>query len=170
MIVGNLLGRSRWCFKSLSVGMLVAHMELGLPSCPAAHRLCKARARQGWWAVCLPPASLPGGPSEPPPPPRMDKAVRHGATITLNAERLISFSLTLGTNQWWCAFLCDTALEILPQNKVATQGIKKHAYQKGRNKANPIYRWHAYLWSQFRGIYRKISQHKWVQQSQAVQD
>ena len=66
-------------------------MELGLPSCPAAHRLCKARARQGLWAVCLAPASVPGGPSEPPPPPRMDKAVRHAAAITLNAERLCFF-------------------------------------------------------------------------------
>lgn len=135
-------------------------MELGLPSCPAAHRLCKARARQGWWAACLPPASVPGGPSEPPPPPRMDKAVRYAAAITLNAERLISFSLTLGTAQWWCAPtpVWHSTGDLSRQNKAAAQGNKRHAYQKRRNKANPNYRWHACLWSQFWGIYRKIVQ------------
>lgn len=43
MFVENLLGRSKQCSDSLSVGMSVGpNMELGLCSSPAAHRLNKA--------------------------------------------------------------------------------------------------------------------------------
>ena len=43
MFIENLLGRSRHCSDSLSVGMSVGpNMELGLYSSPAAHRLNKA--------------------------------------------------------------------------------------------------------------------------------